>query len=115
LGGPAKAPEIANLVFHSLASRYAEVLQDLSNITNKRFKRVYIVGGGSQNSLLNHLTAKATGLEVVTGSTESTTIGNFAVQLTALAGDYSRDLGVPAVAVRKWARILGEQQIASGD
>jgi rhamnulokinase len=100
---------MANLVFHSLASRYAEVLRDLSKITNKRFKSVYIVGGGSQNSLLNYLTAKATGLEVVTGSTESTTIGNFAVQLAALGGDYSHPFGVPSGAVRKWARILSEQ------
>lgn len=115
LGGPAKAPEIANLVFHSLASRYAEVLSDLSKTIRKPLKRVYMVGGGSQNSLLNHLTAKASGLEVVTGSSESTTIGNFAVQLAALEGKFTDSTGVSSDAVTKWARVLGEQRGACRD
>jgi rhamnulokinase len=104
---PSHAPEMAHLVFHSLAARYAEVLSDLSTIVSKRLRRLYIVGGGSQNSLLNHLTAQATGLEIVTGSTESTTIGNFAIQLAALEGSFLPDVGVSAHAVTRWARILG--------
>src|SRR5215475_3325771 len=82
-------PAVANLVFHSLAARYAEVLAAIANITGKKLKRLFIVGGGNQNSLLNRLTAERTGLEVILGSTESTTIGNFAIQLAALQGDFS--------------------------
>src|SRR5262249_13302974 len=72
---------IANLIFHSLANRYAEVLSSIKKITNKRLKRIFIVGGGNQNALLNRLTSERSGLEVVLGSTESTTIGNLAVQM----------------------------------
>jgi rhamnulokinase len=115
LGSPAKAPEIANLVFHSLAFRYAEVLSDLSKTISKPLKRVYMVGGGSQNLLLNRLTAKASGLEIVTGSSESTTIGNFAVQLAALEGNFSDPAGVSSDAVTKWARVLGGQRDAFHD
>ena len=82
--GPAMVPRMAHLIFHSLAARYAAVLQDAASITGKTLKRIYIVGGGSKNALLNRLTAKATGLEVLTGPTESATVGNFAIQLASL-------------------------------
>jgi len=75
---------LANTVFHSMAARYAEVLASIGKITRKKLRRLFIVGGGSRNSLLNSLTARRTGLEVIAGSAESTTIGNFAVQMAAL-------------------------------
>jgi rhamnulokinase len=115
LGGAAQAPQIANLVFHSLASRYAQVLSDLSKTIGKPLKRVYVVGGGSQNSLLNRLTAQASGLEIRTGSSESTTVGNFAVQLAAREGNFSDAAGVSSEAVSQWARVLGEQRGAFRD
>jgi rhamnulokinase len=68
-------PSIANTIFHSLAARYAEVLSSISRVTGKQLKRLFIVGGGSQNALLNRLTEERTGLEVHLGSTESTTVG----------------------------------------
>jgi rhamnulokinase len=110
--GPAMAGRIANLIFHSLAARYAAVLENAVRITGKTLKRLYIVGGGSKNKVLNRLTAKATGLEVLTGSTESATVGNLAIQLAALEGNYSARIGVTAQAVSEWARVL---TAASGD
>ena len=56
--------------------------------------------------MLNQLTARATGLQVLTGSTESATVGNFAIQLAALEGKYTNDVGVAANAVADWAAIL---------
>jgi rhamnulokinase len=103
--------EMANLIFHSLADRYAAVLRNATSITGRALKRLYIVGGGSRNALLNRLTARATGLEVLTGSTESTTVGNFAIQIAALDGDYSDRVGVSAGAVAKWASILASLPI----
>ena len=105
---PAAAPKIANLIFHSLAARYAAVLRDLESITGKKLRRLYIVGGGSKNLLLNQLTAKATGLEVVASSTESTTVGNFSIQLASLAGSFAEDVGVTSSAVADWAGILSD-------
>jgi rhamnulokinase len=105
------APAMTSLIFHSLADRYAAVLRDAARITGRDLKRLYVVGGGSRNALLNRLTAKATGLEVLPGSAESTTVGNLAIQLTALDGDYADGLGVSAGAVARWASILGAQPI----
>jgi rhamnulokinase len=113
--GPGMAAQMANLFFHSLANRYAAVLQDAINITGRALKRLYVVGGGSRNGLLNQLTARATGLEVLTGSTESTTVGNFSVQLAALDGNYADGTGVSASAVAKWADVLAAQPIGLGN
>jgi rhamnulokinase len=100
------APMMTSLILHSLAARYAAVLENATSISGKTFKRLYIVGGGSKNSVLNQLTARATGLQVLTGSTESATLGNFAIQLAALEGKYKNDVGVAANAVAEWAAIL---------
>ena len=81
---PANAPAMAAFLFHSLAARYAEVLASVAAITGKKLRKLYIMGGGSQNELLNSLAAKATGLEVLRAGTECSTVGNFAVQLATL-------------------------------
>jgi len=81
---PANAPAMAAFLFHSLAARYAEVLASVAAITGKKLRKLYIMGGGSQNELLNNLTAKATGLTVLRAGTECSTVGNFAVQLATL-------------------------------
>jgi len=76
--------ELAAIVFRSLARRYREVIEGIRQTTGKPIERVCIVGGGVKNEALNRLTALSTGLEVVRGSSESTLIGNVAVQVGAL-------------------------------
>ena len=80
----ANAPAIASLIFHSLAASYAEVVTLLKRLTGKPLRSLYIVGGGSQNKLLNRLTEESTGLTIRGTETESSTLGNFAVQLATL-------------------------------
>jgi rhamnulokinase len=104
-------PSIANTIFHSLAARYAEVLFSISRITGKKLKRLFIVGGGSQNAFLNRLTAERTGLEIFLGSTESTTIGNFTIQFAMLEGDWNPSRGVSATSVAKWAEELNRRSL----
>ncbi len=111
-GDKSNAPAIANLILHSLAARYADVLSAISDITGRKLKRLFIVGGGSRNMLLNRLTAEQTGLEVIPGSTESTTIGNFAVQLSALEGDCIGTAGPSSWAVVQWSERLLAQNLA---
>ena len=101
-------PFIANTIFHSMAERYAEVLGSIAAITGKRLKGLFIVGGGSKNTLLNRLTAERTGLEVLLGSTESTTLGNFAIQMAVLQGSWNDTTGVAASAVAQWAEEFAE-------
>jgi rhamnulokinase len=120
LGGSSEAispddlapPVVANAIFHSLAARYAEVLGSIERITGKRLRRLFIVGGGSRNQLLNRLTAERTGLEVVAGATEGTTIGNFAIQMAALAGDWDDATGVSAASVAKYVERISMGSLA---
>jgi rhamnulokinase len=108
----AEIPQIANLVFHSLAARYAEVLSSIQQVTGKKLRRIFIVGGGSQNHHLNQLTAQSTGLQVLLGSTESTTIGNFAIQLAARDGQWNPATGVPVESVARYAAQLAAGSFA---
>jgi rhamnulokinase len=97
----AAAPVFAALIFRSLAARYAVVLRDVESLTAKSLHRIAIVGGGSLNQFLNRLTAEATGLEVHCGVPESSTIGNFAVQLATL----DEQPNAPE-RIADWARVL---------
>lgn len=100
------APLIANVILYSLAQRYAEVLGAIGTITGKKLHRLFVVGGGSKNKLLNRLTAERTGLLVIPGATESSTIGNFAIQIAALRGGQDTCNGVRAFDVAKIAETI---------
>ncbi|HSS99764.1 MAG TPA: hypothetical protein VLK33_22170, partial [Terriglobales bacterium] len=75
-------------------------------VTGRKLQHLCIVGGGSKNVLLNRLTQEATGLQIIPASVESSTVGNFAIQLAALEGNYHTDRGVTAPAVAEWAGVL---------
>lgn len=103
---------LANTILHSMAERYAEVLARIGEITGKKLKRLFIVGGGSQNALLNRITAERTGLEVILGSQESATLGNFAVQMATFEDDWSPSTGVTANSVAKWSEQMSADSLA---
>lgn len=65
----------------SLAKKYAEVKTQMERCTNKKINKIYIVGGGSKNQLLNRLAAEYTGCEVIRGEVEATAMGNILVQV----------------------------------
>ena len=80
---PESESQILQVVFHSMAKSYAEVISDLQKVTGKKYSSLYIVGGGSQNEYLNSLAAKETGLTVYAGPSEAAVIGNFMCQMLA--------------------------------
>jgi len=100
-------PLFARTIFESLASRYASALQRLEHILGSRLKRIHVLGGGSLNHLLTRLTASHTGLPVETGNVESSTVGNFAVQLASSEAAGSQ---LSADTVRRWAQRLYENR-----
>ena len=87
---PATVGELMQCVYISLAKCYADAIVKLSKITGKTYTSINIVGGGSKDGYLNELTGKATGLEVITGPTEGTAIGNLVVQM--IVGGEFKDL-----------------------
>jgi len=81
---PESQGAIIRCTLESLALKYRWVLERLEEILDYWLSPIHIVGGGSQNALLNQLTADAAGRPVVAGPVEATAIGNVIVQLMAL-------------------------------
>lgn len=67
----------------SLALCYRVVLEGLEAVLGRKVETLHIVGGGSQNRLLNQFTADALGIPVVAGPVEATALGNVMVQAIA--------------------------------
>ena len=81
---PETAGQFVRTILESLALTYAQTLHQLEVLIGRKFVTLHIVGGGSRSTLLNQLTADATGLRVVTGPVEATAIGNVLIQALAL-------------------------------
>ena len=96
-------PLFARVIFESLASRYASALAHLERMLGRKLDSIHVIGGGSRNKLLTELTAQRTGLPVENGEAESSTIGNFAVQLAASEANRQP---LTAEAIRHWAARL---------
>jgi rhamnulokinase len=81
---PESKGALARIVLESLTLKYRWTLEKLEQILECRLEPLHIVGGGSQNQLLNQFTANAIGRPVVTGPIEATAVGNVLMQMLAL-------------------------------
>ena len=80
---PQTKAEITRCVLQSLATKYQEAITAVTPLLPQPLKRLHIIGGGSQNALLNQLTANALGVPVWAGPVEATAMGNILVQAMA--------------------------------
>src|SRR5690606_25375683 len=90
---PRSRAALTRSILESLAAAYARAIRAASELSGVTVRTVHLVGGGAQNRLLCHLTARATGLPVVAGPVEATAIGNVLVQARAhglIEGDLER-------------------------
>jgi rhamnulokinase len=69
--------------YRSLALCYMNAVQELQHNTGKKYDRIYIVGGGAKNALLNRLTEEVSGKKVIALPIEATAIGNLKIQIKA--------------------------------
>jgi rhamnulokinase len=81
---PEDPAAIARCVVDSLALSYRTTAEDIAAITGIAPPAVCVTGGGARNGLLAQATADATGLPVLSGPVEATSLGNAATQLVAL-------------------------------
>jgi rhamnulokinase len=88
---PSEPGQFVRVCLQSLAMTYRRTLEVLEELTGRRMKVIHIVGGGSQNKLLNQMTADACGVPVLAGPVEATAIGNLLVQGMALGQIKSLD------------------------
>jgi rhamnulokinase len=81
---PRKPGPVIRCVLESLALLYRKTLREIEQVTGRKFERVYVVGGGTRNSLLNHFTANALQIPLVIGPAEATSAGNVLAQAMGL-------------------------------
>jgi rhamnulokinase len=81
---PQTPGQFARCILESLALLYRVTLEEMERLTGRTVTRLHIVGGGSQNALLNQFAANATGRRVVAGPAEATAAGNVLIQAIAL-------------------------------
>ena len=65
----------------SLAQGYHQAIKEIEDITGCQYEKLYIVGGGAKNQLLNQLTEEKTGKKVIALAIEATAIGNLKIQM----------------------------------
>ena len=81
---PTTRGEFVRVCLEGLALTYRKTLEGLEDVLGRKITRIHVVGGGSQNDLLNQMTADACEREVVAGPVEATAIGNILVQAMAV-------------------------------
>jgi rhamnulokinase len=89
---PAGRAALVRCILDSLAAAFADRVAEAARLSGRNVRVIHIVGGGSRNEPLCQLTADASGLPVVAGPVEATSIGNLLVQARAhglIEGDLS--------------------------
>jgi len=76
--------EIIVSLLQSMVLEYRVAISELERLSNAKFKRIYMVGGGSLNKIFCQWISDCLGKEVYTGYPESTINGNILAQLFAL-------------------------------
>jgi rhamnulokinase len=88
-------------ILESLALRFRQVFKQIETCLGRRLNVIHIVGGGSQNELLNQMTADACGVPVVAGPAEAASIGNLLMQAVAI-GELDGVEGIRRVVARSF-------------
>lgn len=73
--------DLLNACFYSLAASYKTALSELENLTNEKYEKFYIVGGGAKNDYLNELAQLMTEKQVIALPLEATSLGNLKIQM----------------------------------
>lgn len=76
--------EIVRCIYESIAMEYRSCFNQISACSQKKYRKIHMLGGGAKDNFLCKLTANATKCEVIAGPIEATALGNIAVQLIAL-------------------------------
>ncbi len=80
---PADKGATVRTALESLALSYRQTFDQLEEVTGRCLDALHIIGGGSQNRLLNQFAADATGRTVTAGPVEATSAGNILMQMIA--------------------------------
>ena len=75
--------QVIRCIYESLAMKYAVTLDLLRSCTGETYDALYVVGGGTKDTMLCQMAADSCGMPVSGGPAEATVLGNVLVQLLA--------------------------------
>ena len=78
---PQTVGEIIRCIYESLALKYRYTFDGIKECTGKDYDRIHVMGGGTKDKLLLHMTAQSCNVNVYGGPIEATALGNVAIQL----------------------------------
>ena len=78
---PDNQGSIVRCILESIALKYKYTIDILKDISGLTPENLYIVGGGIHNTTLNQMASNATGLTVICGESEASSMGNCISQL----------------------------------
>ena len=81
---PKNDEDLLNSVYHSLAKAYQKACDCIETITNKKYSKIYVLGGGAKNLYLNSLIEKYTSKKIISVCNEATSLGNIKIQMKTL-------------------------------
>ena len=96
---PRTVAQLMQCVYRSLTLCYKCAVDELSQLTGKRYTAIHIVGGGCQDNYLNRMTATICRLPVWAGPVEGTAIGNLVIQM--IHGGEFADLAAARQCIRE--------------
>ena len=73
--------ELFGSIYHSLALSYKNAVEELENITKRKYHKIVVIGGGANNNYLNGLIKEYSDLEVIALPIEATALGNIKIQM----------------------------------
>lgn len=96
--------QIVRTILESLAQRYARGIADLSALTGTPARQLNMTAGGSRNTLLCELTARALQVPVIAGPAEASTLGSLLAQfeITGSLAPGDRNAVIAASAETVW-------------
>ena len=71
-------------IYHSMAATYKKAIEELEDITGRKFKKVLILGGGARNVYVNKLVGEYTKKEIIARPIEATSLGNIKIQMEVI-------------------------------
>jgi rhamnulokinase len=80
---PETPGQVVRCAVESLALKYRQSVEELETVTAEPVEVLHLVGGGTQDKMLNQFTANAINRIVVAGPVEATATGNLLVQAMA--------------------------------
>lgn len=72
------------IIYQSIVENYKIVVENIEKCLDKKFKKIHVMGGGSQSKVLCQMIADKLKIKVIAGPKEVTAVGNILAQLEYL-------------------------------